>query len=123
MTSTCDCLCAPGFQGARCETKVTDADRILEREAIIDFSGDPVIPEQDSEPDAAMDAVQNMVVEKKPPVMLILGAVLVFFLFAGAAYYYQKEQQKKIRPGAVDPDAFMAEVLAGPGEDALDLYA
>ncbi|KAF4686520.1 hypothetical protein FOZ62_023255 [Perkinsus olseni] len=123
MTSTCDCLCAPGYQGARCETKVTDADRILEREAIIDFSGDPVIPEQDSEPDAAMDAVQNMVVEKKPPVMLILGAVLVFFLFAGAAYYYQKEQQKKTRPSAVDPDAFMAEVLAGPGEDALDLYA
>ncbi|EER08891.1 neurogenic locus notch, putative [Perkinsus marinus ATCC 50983] len=110
MASTCDCLCAPGFQGSRCETKVTDADRVLEREAIIDFSGDPVIPEQaEEEPDAAMNSVQNMVVEKKSPVLLILCAILVFFIFAGAAYYYQSEQQKKQRSNDVDPDAFMAE--------------
>lgn len=61
--------------------------RVLEREAIIDFSGDPVIPEQaEEEPDAAMNSVQNMVVEKKSPVMVSWAIATLMFTLSLPAY-------------------------------------
>ncbi|KAF4670609.1 hypothetical protein FOL47_001932 [Perkinsus chesapeaki] len=122
LASSCTCLCSPGYQGSRCETKVTDADRILEREAIIDFSGDPVIPEQEPDADVVIESAQKMVEEKKSPILLILGGVFGVLVLAGAAYYYSK-QHKKPKPPALDTDDFMAEVLGGVGDENLNLSA